>query len=98
MTSIHPEQVPNLNCVVLRCSRQSEMYLYLREDLDLDSLPLALLQRLGKLDEVMRLSLGPTRRLARVDVRRVVEALKNTGYFLQMPPGGLVEAPLNQGG
>ena len=35
---------------------------------------------------------------ARVDVRRVVEALKNTGYFLQMPPGGLLEAPLNQGG
>lgn len=74
------------------------MYLYLLEGLAVSSLPPPLLQRLGRLDEVMRLSLGPTRRLARVDVRRVVEALGHTGYFLQMPPGGLVEAPLNPGG
>lgn len=74
------------------------MYLYLREDLSVDTVPPALVQRLGRLEEVMRLNLTPQRRLARVELKQLVEALRGTGYFLQMPPGGLVDASLNTGG
>ena len=34
----------------------------------------------------MHLQLGPERRLARVPVERVLQALGDPGYFLQLPP------------
>lgn len=81
-------------CIVYRCSRQAEMYLYLRADLDPKTLPEALVQRAGRLTEVMRLELRPERRLARVDVGRVIAQLASAGYFLQLPPNGQLEAHL----
>jgi len=42
-------------CVVYRCSRQDQMYLYLREGFALADVPEALRQRTGRLSEVMRL-------------------------------------------
>jgi uncharacterized protein len=84
-----------LDCVVYRCSRQDEMYLYLRADLRSEDVPEALRQRTGRLTEVMRLPLDPARKLARVDVLRVIEQLRTQGWFLQMPPEGQVQAWLN---
>ena len=34
----------------------------------------------------------------RVDVLRVIEAIGSSGYFLQLPPNGAVNARLNFGG
>ena len=59
-------------CIVYRCGKQDEMYLYLRADLKLDDIPEPLRQRTGRLTEVMRLHLTPERKLARVDVLRVI--------------------------
>ncbi len=79
-----------VDCVVYRCGRREEMYLYLVADKegegDIGRLPEDLLRHTGKLEEVMKLSLTPERRLARVDVGEVIDALRDTGYFLQMPP------------
>lgn len=83
------------DCAVFRCSRQDEMYLYLRTDLGSDHVPEALRQRTGRLTEVMRLRLDPGRRLARVDVVRVIERLRTQGWFLQMPPQGQIQIRLN---
>jgi uncharacterized protein len=91
---MRPAEHPT-ECVVYRCSRQDEMYLYLRADLRGDDIPEALRQRAGRLTEVMRLQLDPTRRLARVDVLHVIEQLRTQGWFLQMPPDGRVQAWLN---
>ncbi len=88
----------SLECLVYRSSRQTEMYLYLRADVAVDTLPEPLLKRLGALSEVMKLDLSPTRKLARVDVNAVIEQLRERGYFLQMPPDGLVHAHLHMGG
>lgn len=82
-------------CIVYRCSRQDEMYLYLRQDLNPELIPEALRQRAGRLTEVMRLQLTPTRTLARVDVRQVMARLQAEGWFLQMPPEGRIRATLN---
>ena len=87
-----------IECVVYRCSRQQDMYVYLRANLAPADLPEALLARTGNLSQVMLLELTPQKKLARVDVQRVIEALTSTGYFLQMPPGGLINAKVNYGG
>lgn len=84
-------------CLIFRCSKQEEMYLYLRADLKPDQLPASLRQRAGRLIEVMRLQLSPTRRLARVDVARVLQQLDSRGWFLQLPPDGRVHAHLDDG-
>ncbi len=86
-----------MNCVIYRCSRQNEMYLYRREDLDATELPHALLARLGRLTEVMQLDLSRRERLARVDIDAVRRALAETGWYLQMPPDGQVHAHLDDG-
>lgn len=87
----------NTDCIVYRCARQAEMYLYLRADLPLDTLPPALRQRTGALTEVMRLALNPQRRLARVETARVLEQLAGNGWYLQLPPDGNMQAHLHFG-
>ena len=84
-------------CVVYRCSRQDEMYLYVREGLDPATLPEPLQRQAGRLTEVMRLSLDSRRRLARADVATVVARLCESGWYLQLPPGGRVRAHLHFG-
>lgn len=88
----------SIECVVYRCSKQQDMYVYLRADLTPADLPEPLLARTGSLSQVMLLELRPERRLARVDVLRVIQELGSTGYFLQLPPKGAVNAKLNFGG
>lgn len=85
----------NTDCVVYRCSKQDQMYLYLRAGLDPSSLPEALRQRTGRFTEVMQLTLSPERKLARVDVTRVILRLQGEGWFLQMPPDGQIRAKMN---
>lgn len=85
------------DCVVYRCSKQSEMYLYVRSDYELEDLPEGLKSQMGRLTQVMELTLTHQRKLARVDVQAVISQLKNTGYFLQMPPPDLVKPDLYWG-
>jgi uncharacterized protein YcgL (UPF0745 family) len=87
----------NTECVVYRCARQAEMYLYLRAGLQPDELPETLRQRIGRLTEVMTLALTPQRKLARADVARVIEQLQSSGYYLQMPPPDIVHGHLHFG-
>lgn len=89
-----------VSCTVYRCSRQPEMYLYLRAGLqpeDAEVVPAELLQRTGKLTEVMQLELHAQRRLARVSVEAVMQALEGQGWFLQMPPPEALKAAITWG-
>ncbi|MEM7027090.1 MAG: YcgL domain-containing protein [Pseudomonadota bacterium] len=79
-----------MNCHIYRCSRKEEMYLYLHEEQQLQSLPEELLLLVGQLTHVMDLELSADRKLARVNVEEVIKALKETGYFIQMPPSDLI--------
>jgi len=72
-------------CKVFRSRRKAETYLYLAQHLAFEDLPLELRQAFGEPVFVMRLKLGAERRLARVDVKHVLEQLERSGYFLQMP-------------
>ncbi len=83
-----------MSCLVYRCTRQAEMYLYLRSDVAPDSLPEALRQRTGRLIEVMKLELTPQRKLARADAAKVIERLAADGFYLQMPPHAQIDPHL----
>lgn len=45
---------------------------------------------LGRATFVMHLELAPTRKLARVNVLHVLDSLQTKGFFIQMPPEGLI--------
>jgi len=77
---------PNTPCWIYRSPRKDEMYLYLAKEDAFDVLPEALAQRFGIPQFVMQLDLTPERRLARVEVEQVLAALREHGFFLQMPP------------
>jgi len=62
------------------------MYLYLREEDGIATLPTSLLDQFGVPRFVMQLELHPDRQLARADIAQVMRNLLTQGYHLQMPP------------
>ncbi len=78
-----------ISCQVYRASRQEEMYVYLKEGLETDSLPAELMALVKDLTHVMDLELSPERKLARENVELVIENLNSNGFHLQMPPDPL---------
>ena len=62
------------------------MYLYLSAEDAFDVLPEELLSDFGTPAFVLSMELTATRKLARVDTGKVIAALQQDGYFLQLPP------------
>ena len=62
------------------------MYLYVDHQEDLDRIPEPLLQRFGKPKLAMTLALSLDKKLARADIAKVLEAIREQGYYLQLPP------------
>lgn len=62
------------------------MYLYVDAGDDLSAVPEALLERFGRPVEALSLMLSADRPLARADAARVLAAIEEEGYYLQMPP------------
>ena len=56
----------------------------------LEGLSEALRIAFGRATFVMHLSLSETRKLARVNVLHVMDSLQTKGFFIQMPPEGLI--------
>lgn len=83
-----------MKCVIFRCSKKTEMYLYVPYHEDeaalLKELPAGLEKMTGKLDRVMELELTPERKLARVNAADVIAALQEKGFYLQLPPNELI--------
>lgn len=73
-------------CQVYRSKREEGMYLYCRKDEGLDKVPEPLRKRFGIAEPAMVLVLDGTRKLARVDVKKVMASLDDPGYYLQLPP------------
>lgn len=73
-------------CVIYKSRKKPDAYLYLSTPDDFSHVPEALMAMFGEPEQVMELELSPERRLAREDVNKVMEALAERGWFLQMPP------------
>lgn len=75
------------------------MYLYVAADKELDGLPELLLEKFGRPRLVTKLLLRPEKKLAQADVMKVIAAIREQGFYLQMPPAKesyLQELPINQ--
>lgn len=86
----------NVRCIIFRCAKKPEMYLYVPFAQDeqklLGELPAGLLQLTGRLSRVMELELTPMRKLARAQAQEVISSLQNKGYYLQMPPNEILKS------
>ncbi len=76
-----------MQCVIYKGPRKADTYLYVEGEGGLERVPASLLELLGPLTKVMALELTPERRLAQADVGEVMTALRERGYYLQLPPG-----------
>ena len=83
-----------MKCVVFRCSKKAEMYLYVpyQDETDdlLRDLPEGLIKLTGTLHKVMELELSADRKLARANVQEVIGALQEKGFYLQSPPNAVL--------
>ncbi|SDO28180.1 hypothetical protein SAMN04487957_10540 [Halomonas shengliensis] len=75
-----------LLCQVFRSPRKDEMYLYVDKREGLARVPEPLLVRFGEPQPAMTLLLSPEKRLARAGAAEVMAAIRDKGFYLQMPP------------
>lgn len=76
-----------MQCLVYKSRSRPNTYLFVAKESDFAQVPTDLLALLGQLDFVMRVELGPGRRLAQADPREVCRRLAGQGYYLQLSPG-----------
>jgi uncharacterized protein YcgL (UPF0745 family) len=91
-------------CDIYRASSREGMYLYVAAPTDavVDGQPEAaivdplvllsdpLKRAFGRATFAMRLQLSAERKLARAPVQDVIASIESKGYFLQLPPEGLI--------
>lgn len=75
-----------LHCRVYRSPRRAEMYLFVPAAEDLARVPEELLARFGKPELALVFELVPGRSLARARADDILAALREPGWFLQLPP------------
>lgn len=75
-----------MHCFVYASRKRAETYVWLAERGNFDLLPAPLHQQVGELREVLDLHLEPERRLPRADAATVLAALREQGWYLQLPP------------
>ncbi|SDI74532.1 YcgL domain-containing protein [Billgrantia gudaonensis] len=75
-----------LLCEIFKSARKDDMYLYVDKQRGLLDVPEVLLERFGKPVSVMTLILTAEKRLARAQAADVMAAIRDKGYYLQMPP------------
>ncbi|MBU2885942.1 YcgL domain-containing protein [Gilvimarinus agarilyticus] len=73
-------------CQIYRSTKDSGMYLYCKKEEGLSKVPEALMNRFGRAEPAMVLMLDEKRKLANADITKVMAALQEAGYFLQLPP------------
>ncbi|MBK6289267.1 MAG: YcgL domain-containing protein [Gammaproteobacteria bacterium] len=73
-------------CAIYRSRRNEATYVYVDHLEGLVRVPQALLRELGGMDRAMTLVLEPGRQLARVESAAVLRAIRDQGFYLQLPP------------
>ncbi len=73
-------------CDVYKTKKKDEAYLYVSRKDALTRVPDALIEQFGKPELAMTMILTPEKKLARADIDKVLKALDEQGFYLQMPP------------
>lgn len=71
---------------IYRSSKREQTYLYIEKQDDFSRVPEELMNSFGSPVFVMLLALERRDKLAAADITRVRQALKEQGYYLQIPP------------
>ena len=71
---------------IFKSATVDELYLYVKKAERFDRVPEALLEKFGRAVPVFDLLLYPGKKLSRVPVERIMNALEEQGYYLQLPP------------
>ncbi len=71
---------------VYRSSKKEDLYLFVEQGAGLTKVPPELQQVFGSAVLAMTLTLTSERKLARADVNKVLDSLREEGYYLQVPP------------
>ena len=88
-----------MHCDIYKSSKKDELYLYVARpnhpNQDENDDPLSVLSEplriaFGRATHVMHLELSESKKLARVNVLHVLDSLNTKGFFMQMPPEGLI--------
>lgn len=81
-------------CNVYKSAKSTNLYLYVARDEGLQRVPEALLEKFGEPELALTIDLHPTRRLAREDPVKVIAAIDQNGFYLQLPPQLYIPKPL----
>lgn len=73
-------------CNIYKSRRKEETYLYVSLKDDLSRVPEALLETFGRPELVTKLLITEDRKLARVEASKVLDAIGEQGFYLQLPP------------
>jgi uncharacterized protein YcgL (UPF0745 family) len=73
-------------CNVYKSAKTANLYLYVARDVGLVRVPEALLEKFGEPELALTIDLHPTRTLAREDPIKVIAAIEENGFYLQLPP------------
>lgn len=73
-------------CFIYKSLKKEHLYLYVDSKDDFSKVPEALFNSFGRMEFVMDLELTPERKLAKEDAGKVLESLKEKGFFVQLPP------------
>lgn len=73
-------------CVIYRSTKRDQTYLYVEKKDDFSRVPEALMNGFGKPQLAMMLPLDGSKKLVGADIEKVKAALRDEGFYLQMPP------------
>lgn len=75
-----------LICEVFKSPRKDEMYLYVDKMEGLKRVPEQLQEIFGTPQSVMTMVMTEEKKLARADGADIIKAIRENGFYLQMPP------------
>jgi len=81
-----------MQCFIYRCSNKPDLYIYLAEEDVFDNVPKEIFNSLGIVEFSMELELTPETKLARENIKTVINNLEQHGFHLQLPGEESVEA------
>lgn len=73
-------------CAIYRSNKRDQTYLYVEKKSDFSRVPEELMKGFGEPHLAMILPLDGSKKLVNADFDKVKQALKEDGYYLQLPP------------
>jgi uncharacterized protein YcgL (UPF0745 family) len=90
--AIENQREPGIEVCVYRSETQAETYVYLAADEEFVGLPQALQDQFGVAHAFLNFQLHEEKVLAQADAKKVLAALRDQGFYLQLPPPKVLPA------